>query len=205
MKKLVAITLLISVFYTPAKAQLNTYIRFTDYNGQVLATNGALEPFAEMKGNNFDATSIQFLKVTSFGADIEQSLNLGSSSTGAGVGKINLNPFHFTKSLDALTPTLMMNSSAGTPFKTVEVFFVNSQNIIFAKYLYKLVAIKTMAWTTACPTGCTTPIENDSFEYGGQIITFYKPGFGEGKANQLIGGWNKVKNISDIDPNSSIK
>ena len=206
MKKLVTVIIICSIFCTHTNAQINTYIRLTDYNGQVLTTTGLWENSAELKGNNFDPSSSQFVKVSSFKSDIEQTLSIGSSTaSGAGVGRITFNDMHIIKTMDALTPTLMQNSSSGTPYKSVEVFFVTTQNIIFAKYTYKFVGVRTMAWTNPCPTGCTTPSEEVGFEYGGLIISINRAGLSEGKAGTLQAGWNRVKNIADNDPNSLVK
>lgn len=204
MKKLSTVLIFCNIWCINLSAQFNTYVRFTDYSDKVLNSSGSFENSIEYKGNSFDISSNQFIKVNSFKGDIEQVLNIGSQSTGAGAGKESFNPFHLIKSVDDVTPTLMQNSCSGTPFKTVEVYFVNNQNIIFTKYIYKLVAVKTMAWNTSCPNGCNSPVEDVSFEYGGQIILVYRPGT-EGKAGAIQGGWNRVKNIVDNDLNSVVK
>ncbi len=205
MKKLLIVSTLCSIFCIHTKAQINTYIRLTDFSGQVLTTSGLPENSVEIKGNNFEPSSPQFIKVSSYKSDIEQTLSITSTSTGAGAGRITFNDMHIIKTMDALTPTLMQNSCSGTPFKTVEVFLVNMQNIIFAKYTYKLAAVRTMAWTSPCSTGCTTPLEEVGFEYGGLIISINRAGLSEGKTGTLQAGWNRVKNIADSDPNTLVK
>ncbi|MGG9961559.1 type VI secretion system tube protein Hcp [Ferruginibacter sp. SUN106] len=205
MKKLLSSVLLFTIFCLNANAQFSTYIRLTEFSGQVLTTSGMPENSAELKGNNFDPSSNQFIKVSSFKNDIEQTLSIVSTTNGAGAGKITFNDMHIIKTMDALTPTLMQNSCSGTPFKTVEVFFVTPQNIIFAKYIYKLAGIRTMAWTNTCPNGCTTLSEEIGFEYGSEIISINRAGLGEGKSGTLQAGWNRVKNVADNDPNAAVR
>jgi hypothetical protein len=51
--------------------------------------------------------------------DIEQVLNIGSQSSGAGAGKITFNPFSITGQIDIASPLLFQDVCTGEPIKNV--------------------------------------------------------------------------------------
>ncbi len=179
-------------------AQISIYVKLTAYDGRVLNTSGVYEASNPINNNTIEAKSGQFIKVSTYNHDVVQTLGIGSQSTGAGAGRITFDPMSVTKTMDATTPILFQNCASGTPFKTAEVFFVNGENSIVNKVTFKLAAIKTIAWSAQCTSGCSAVNEVVAFETGGQIITISKNG--EGKSVQTQGGWNRVKNTVDNDP-----
>jgi type VI protein secretion system component Hcp len=204
MKK-IFIALLFSAGSYYAMAQVTVYARFITYSSQVLKTDGSLGSGSLITATSIDPNSQEFFKLTTFTQSVEQVLNIGSQSTGAGAGKISFNPFIFSRPADAASPLFFQNSASGTPFRTVEVFFTDASNKIAQKQLYKLAAIKTINWAAAsCSADCPGVIENVSFEYGGQIVTIYKSGTTT-LSTPIVKGWNRVKNISDNDPNTIIQ
>ena len=50
--------------------------------------------------------SSKVFEIDDFSFDIEQVLNIGSSSSGAGSGKVTFNPFQITKKTDSSSPNL---------------------------------------------------------------------------------------------------
>lgn len=48
-------------------------------------------------------------EVEDYSFDIEQVLNIGSASSGAGAGKITFNPFQITRKIDSASPGLVQN------------------------------------------------------------------------------------------------
>ncbi len=92
-------------------------------------------------------------------------------------------------------------TASGTPFKTAEVFFVSAENVVQVMQTYKLVAVKSVAWSAASGESV---IETVSFEYGGLVVTVnqQEP---DGTIDILQTGWNRVKNVSDSDLSIVIK
>lgn len=179
------------------------YLRMIDYQSNVLTTAGTLDNKVLPLQSTLDPKSNQFLKVASFNSDIVQTLNIGSQSTGAGAGKVTFNPFTIRKQSDATSPTLFQNAASGTPFKTVDVFFVNEGNFITVRHTYKLGAVKTISWSADDPT-VSGLMETVIFEYGGLIVTINQQSPDGRPGQPLQGGWNRVKNIRDIDLNAVI-
>ena len=58
-------------------------------------------------------------EVEDFSFDIEQTLNIGSQSSGSGAGKITFNPFSITRKIDRASPTFFQLACSGTPFQQV--------------------------------------------------------------------------------------
>ena len=174
---------------------VSIYVRLIDYNSKALTAEGAYDANIALVDGVLDTKNSQFIKVSAFGGDIEQQLNIGSQSTGAGAGKVQFNPFRITKSTDPTSPLLFQDAAAGKAFKTVEVFFINARKFLQVRHTYKLVAVKSVGWSAGF--GERGLLETVSFEYGGLVITVYPP---NGSGNVVQAGWNRVKNISDNDP-----
>ena len=93
----------------------NIYLKFTSYS-----------PSLTIKGN-VTANGYQgAVQATSLSWSSEQTLNIGSQSSGAGAGKVTFNDLHFTKAVDATSPLFFQALCAGIPFEFVDIFFVTS-------------------------------------------------------------------------------
>ena len=184
------------------KGLVSIYLRLIDFQAKALTSNGTFDDQIGPVTNILDKGNAQFIKISSCNSDIEQTLNIGSQSTGAGAGKITFNPFKITKFIDAISPALFLNAASGTPFKTAEVFFVGKKNVVQVIQTYKLVAVKTVSWSAA--SGESGMIETVAFEYGGLFVTVNQHGPHGEISNVLQAGWNRVKNIKDTDLNSVI-
>jgi type VI secretion system secreted protein Hcp len=155
----------------------------------------------------FDAakTAGALFEIEDFSFDIEQTLNIGSQSTGAGAGKVTFNPFSITRKIDKASPQFFMMACSGTPFIDVRLGLRKSagsqqSGIIYLVFCFKLVAVKTISWSY----DDESPKETCTFEYGG-LQVFYMDQKPDGTLNKTYsGGWNRVKNISDAQPNSAL-
>jgi type VI protein secretion system component Hcp len=139
-------------------------------------------------------------EIDDYSFDIEQTLNIGSQSTGAGAGKITFNPFSITRKIDKASPVLFDMTCSGTPFETVGLGLTRSTGgatvIQFAlSFTFKLVAIKTMAFAGAADV----PKEGITFEYGGLQVRYGQQNPTGAPGIVVTGGWNRVRNILDHD------
>ena len=184
------------------KGAVSIYLRLIDYQSNALTSNGTLDNNIVPVANVLDKDNAQFIHVTDYSSDIEQELNIGSQSSGAGAGKIKFNPFKITKYIDAVPPALFLDAASGKAFKTAEVFFIGAKNIVQVIQTYKLVAVKTVSWSAA--SAQPGMIETLTFEYGGQFVTVNQHGPDGEISNVLQEGWNSVKNVRDTDLNSVI-
>jgi len=205
MRKLYALALF-SVSSYIASAQTTIYARFINYSSQVYKTDGSIaSATGPISVNTITPTNGEFFQLTTYTQGVTQTLSIGSQSTGAGAGKITFNPFTFSKLTDGLSATLFSLAASGTPFKTVEIFFVDNNNNILAEQLYKLAAVKTVGWSSAsCSSDCPAVIENVSMQYGGQVDVIYKAGT-KTLTSPLIKGWNVVTNTADNSLTTTIQ
>jgi len=186
---------------------------FIPYSGPIPAAEsqvvlqGSLagnEPLATVDGFNLKTYvgAKQVFEVTDYSFDIEQQLNIGSQSSGAGAGKITFNPFSITRNIDKSSPLFFQMACAGTSFKTVYLCLRKSggsaagdqsSGLIFLRFDFKLVAIKTISWAH----GDESPTETMTFEYGGLQIRYSQQNPDGTMMAPQGTGWNRVKNISD--------
>ncbi len=151
----------------------NINLKFTNYGSSAPAIKGTVQ-----------ASSLTW--------SAEQTLNIGSQTTGAGAGKVTFNDLTFTKAVDATSPAFFQALCAGVPFEFVDISFVTSAGTT-ASCRLKLAAVKSIDGTVgmvAGTTGTGAPSEAITLEYGGAIWT----------VGAATAGWNRVQNASDTNP-----
>ncbi len=195
---------------------IDAYMYFQDYSGKYQGSESQVD---KNKINTKDnlwkdatygfkdaATENGLFEIEDFSFDIEQTLNIGSQSTGAGAGKVTFNPFSITRKIDILSATLYEQACSGTPFQRVGLAARKSaggetSGVTYLIFLFKLVAVKTMAYSY----DDESPKETVTFEYGG-LQMFYGKQDPDGTVKLAQkGGWNRVKNVKDQDPAPTIK
>ena len=148
-------------------------------------------------------TNGKIFEVEDFSFDIEQTLNIGSASAGAGAGKVTFNPFSITRKVDKVSPLLFQMACSGTPFETVVLALASSAGAetaggaagqIFVRFDFKLVAVKTISWGY----DADSPNERVTFEYGGLQVRYSERNPTGTFAQPSVGGWNRVKNVQDL-------
>lgn len=185
---------------------IDSYMCFIGYDDKYLQSESQVDlkssaqdqaqlsdPFVKAKTNG------GLFEVEDYSFDIEQTLGIGSQSTGAGAGKVTFNPFSITRKVDKSSPTFFQNACSGKAFKNVFLGMRKSAGneatgVFFLVFQFKLVAVKTVGWAH----DDEAPKETVTFEYGGLIVKY-----GQQSANGQIssvfpGGWNRVKNTSDV-------
>lgn len=153
----------------------------------------------KITGETMDATMKGYTEISEFSFGIENKLNLGSSSGGAGAGKASFKQFNIKKQTDSASPALVLTCCLGGHYDTVELALRKSGAMagksggIFLTYTFKMVAIASVDWSGA--SGDDVCSEGVVFEYGA-IKMNYKKQDSTGKLEQ--GGsetmWSVVKN-----------
>lgn len=197
---------------------VDAYVYFEDYKGQFLLSESQVqsrtgtvkdELYTKFNFNTAataksgqagqqSARASGLFEIEDFSFDIEQTLNIGSQSTGAGAGKVTFNPFSITRKIDRSSPIMFQNACSGTPFKQVCVGLRKSaggeqSGIIYLVFVFRLVAVKTIGWSY----DDEAPKETTTFEYGG-LQVHYAPQKPDGTLDAIVaGGWNRVRNIKE--------
>jgi len=205
--KIVALLATLTVLQTVASAAVDFYIRFKTYDNKYLTPESSTKlPTGAQVKSNMQLDSDGWVKVADFSFDIEQTLNIGSQSSGAGAGKITFNPFSITLPWTNLDPTLYEMGASGTAFSHVDLVAVKSSGganagSILRVFDFKLVAVKTISWAH----DDESPKETVTFEYGGLLLQHYTQLATGAITAQPLTGWNRVRNIKDVDPTTDIK
>jgi type VI secretion system Hcp family effector len=186
---------------------------FQDYDNKYQDSESQVDAKVNAKDimwNTFkfgDAQSSKGLfEIEDFSFDIEQTLNIGSQSTGSGAGAITFNPFSITRKIDKFSPILFRAACSGQSYQKVALGARKSaggdtSGAIYLVFLFKLVAVKTIAWSY----DDQSPKETVTFEYGG-LQVHYSPQKPDGSFHAAIpGGWKRVKNVRDEDKDALIK
>jgi|SwirhirootsSR3_FD_contig_31_27755358_length_656_multi_2_in_0_out_0_1 type VI secretion system secreted protein Hcp len=139
-------------------------------------------------------------EIEDFSFDIEQTLNIGSQSTGIGAGKITFNPFSITRKIDRFSPILFERSCSGTPWQKVVLGLRKSSGgqtaaVTYLAFIFKMVGVKTISWSY----DDESPKETTTFEYGGLQIHYASQNPNGTFDNIIPGGWNRVRNVKDTE------
>lgn len=202
---------------------IDSYMYFQDYSSNFLPSESQVSlvksadqgdfwtPFNAAAGASVAVGGLSnhgLFEVEDYSFDIEQVLNIGSQSSGAGAGKITFNPFSITRKIDCASPRFFQMACSGTPFQQVGLGLRKSSGTnqgtgagsFFLAFTFKLVAVKTISWAH----DDESPKETVTFEYGGMVIQ-YAQQKQDGSFGAIIpGGWNKVQNIQDLIYSSKI-
>ncbi len=186
---------------------ISAYMWFQQYNGQYLESESQVDLSKDPQKSAVSyPPNANVFEVDDYSFDIEQTLNIGSQSSGAGAGKVTFNPFRITRKTDKSTPILFHMACSGTAFQTVALVLRKSTGgtsagTAFLKFTFKLVAVKTMSWSGSA--GSET--ETVTFEYGGVLIEYWQQQADGSMGTKVLDGWNRVKNVSDSNPATIIK
>lgn len=196
---------------------IDSYMYFKDYQGNFLASESQVQltktveqdslisPFVEAAGKKTDDGGCGLFEIEDYSFDIEQVLNIGSQSSGAGAGKITFNAFSFSRKIDCASSIFFQQACSGTPFAQVGLGLRKAaggaqSGVMYLAFTFKLVAVKTLSWSH----DDEAPKETVTFEYGAMNIQYCQQKADGHLAKVKYGGWNRVKNIADPVWNSPI-
>jgi len=199
----------------------DTYMQFTDPSGNLIGGESQVQVDKSSESNiGQDITQGKVFEISDFNFDIEQALNIGSQSSGAGAGKVTFNPFTITRNTDRLSPKLFTMCCAGQHFKVVSLYLrraggsagganatgTQTSGTTFLRFDFALVAVKTISWSGS--DGDEACKEEVAFEYGALQVRYVQQGV-DGKpmttadANP-VGSWNRVYNNNSFNLSSGI-
>jgi type VI secretion system secreted protein Hcp len=146
-----------------------------------------------------------------FGAS--QQVNVGSSSSGIGAGKVEFQPFKITKQVDTASPFFFQTCAQGGHYEQCTLFVrkgggtKDRSGIIYLRFDFKMVFVTQIGWSH----DDTAPKEEVTFEYGALRVA-YTPQDKTGAAKNPItkdpkgspGGanpqaWSKLLNSTDFE------
>jgi type VI secretion system secreted protein Hcp len=188
---------------------VDAYMFFQGYDNQYLASESQVQlsagagdvadmisPFSKAASTKTERGCGLF-EVEDYSFDIEQTLNIGSQSSGTGAGKVTFNAFSITRKIDCASPIFFQMACAGKAFQTVGLGMRKSagnaaSGVMFLVFTFKLVAVKTVSWAH----DDEAPKETVTFEYGGLHVQYAQQKPDGSLMAPIPGGWNRVKNIA---------
>ena len=188
---------------------IDSYMYFQGYDSKYLPSESQVDlgNQKEELAKDFNAAGAgNVFEVEDYSFDVEQTLNIGSQSSGAGAGKITFNPFSITRKIDKSSSPMFKMACSGTAFQKVGLGLRKSaggesSGQFFLVFTFKLVAIKTISWAH----DDESPKETMTFEYGGLVIQYAQQNPDGTFKAAITNGWNRVKNISDSSTDGNIK
>ena len=181
---------------------ISAFMWFQRYDGKYLDSESQVDFSKDpQKSAILYPPNGNIFEVEDYSFDIEQTLNIGSQSSGAGAGKVTFNPFSITRKTDKASPVLFQMACSGTPFQTVALVLrksagAASAGAAFLKFTFKLVAVKKISWAGSD----ASQKETVTFEFGGMVIEYWEQKPDGSMGAKVVDGWNRVKNILDSDP-----
>src|ERR1017187_6424247 len=134
----------------------DTYMQFLQSDGSTYLLGESQVQVTADPGLGNDIKQGSVFEIDDFSFDIEQVLNIGSQSSGAGAGKVTFNPFQITRKTDRASPVLFAMCCAGQHFQPVTLYLrragatasggTMTSGTTFLSYDFALVAVATISW-----------------------------------------------------------
>ena len=140
------------------------------------------------------------IKDFSFGA--ENPTTIGSTTGGAGAGKVKFNEFQIKKTSDRASPYFFKNMCAGAHYKNVQIEMrkaggdPSTTGKTFMRFKFGTVFTTKIDWSGPGDEG---PEESITFVYGLLGVTYYEQDETGAMTNTNPAGWDQIKNI-DAQP-----
>ncbi len=153
-----------------------------------------------------NASDTGCIAIESIAYSSENILSIGSTSSGAGAGKVSFNPLTITKRIDKSSPALFLNLANGKFFRSVNFIFVNmTGQTHFAPFSIQLGLVGISKIEGSATAGDDALREIITLEYGGikiQSLDFDKTG--KPLTTVSASTWNRVRNVEALDASVSV-
>lgn len=136
--------------------------------------------------------------IQSFSWGASNPVTIGSSSAGAGGGKVTISSFSIMKKTDTSSPTLFTNCCKGSHFDKAHVVLRKAGGtaaVEYIKYDFDFVFVDSINWSGASG-GDDSPAESVSFTFG-KCAIIYTPqaSKGGGKGTPVSGEYTITENV----------
>src|SRR6185437_5022677 len=187
---------------------LDAFLQFNDGgNPGAEVLNGETQDL-EMKNLKPKPFDIQ---TWTFGAS--QQVNVGSSSSGIGTGKVEFQPFKITKTVDLSSPFFYQTCAQGGHYEQCSLFVRKAggakghSSIVYLRFDFKMVFVTQINWSH----DDTAPKEEITFDYGALRVAYtpqtrkgepvHPINFKEANADKSGGvaeSWSKLLNLNEF-------
>jgi type VI secretion system secreted protein Hcp len=182
------------------------------FDAFVIFTPGDSAAAKEIKGESTDKDFGKHgaFEISEFSFGAENTLSIGSGSTGAGAGKCTFKEFTVKKLVDMGSGPLLSTLGAGGHFDKVRLFIRKSggaagqTGAAYLTFAFRMVAVKSIEWSGS--TGDDVPSETVIFEYGAMALCYRqqdKSGALAKGGKKCTGGWSRTENVQLPDNGTS--
>ena len=180
---------------------IDAYMTFTDYKGNALDCESSVDFSKNSEVLAKGMTPGKVFEIDEWSQlSIEQTLSIGSQSSGTGAGRVDFKEFSITRKIDKASPTFFRMACSGTPFKNVSLALRKSgggdtAGLFFLRFDFKLAAVKTIAYSH----DEVSPNEDVTCEYGGLLCRYCMQDSGGSMGKAIPAGWDRTKNVRNDD------
>jgi type VI secretion system secreted protein Hcp len=177
---------------------IDAYVTFLQFSGSYLPCESTVsfnDSGSDLLKDGFTTGSVFEIDEWSQ-LNIENSLTIGSQTTGTGGGRVEFKEFSITKRVDKSSATFFRMSCSGTPFKNVAMALRrpsggDTAGLFFLRFDFKLAAVKTISYSH----DDAGPKEELTFEYGGLLLRYCQQNADGTQVSPVTDGWDKTQNI----------
>lgn len=155
----------------------------------------------KVSGESMDPTYGQdkgAFEISEFSFGAENTLSIGSATSGAGAGKATFKEFTVKKLVDKSSPLLLKTLGSGGHYKKVYLWIRKSgaetgkTGQAYLSFCFGMVAVKSIEWSGS--SGDDTPTETVIFEYGALLVGYKQQDESGALVGSSFGGWSRVEN-----------
>ncbi len=160
----------------------------------------------EMPGETQDSDymKLEAFEIMSFELGAENTINIGSVSSGGGAGKANFKEFTVTKKTDLASIKLFESLVTGFHYKSVVVDLrrsgaaVKTQKSggVFMKFDMRLTMLQDISWSGS--DGDDVCEETCIFQYGAIEITYTQQKADGTDGKKVVTRWSRIKNQNTV-------
>jgi type VI secretion system secreted protein Hcp len=154
----------------------------------------------KVEGESTDKAHSGEFEIESFSFGASNPVTIGSGTTGAAAGRVQMHPLSIVKKTDKASPILLKMCAAGEHFKKATLTLrkgagEKTGQQEYLKYHMELVYVDSLDWSGSTG-GDDTPTESLNLSYG-QMKIEYKPQKADGTLDAAIeGGWDLRSNTA---------
>jgi len=150
---------------------LDAFLQFNDNKG---SQRGAAKLDGETQDIEMKNLSPRPFDIQTWTFGASQQVNVGSSSSGIGTGKVEFQPFKVTKQVDSASPFFYQTLAQGGHYEQCSLFVrkgggvANRSGIIYLRFDFKMVCVTQINWSH----DDTAPKEEVTFDYGALRVAY---------------------------------
>lgn len=150
---------------------LDAFLQFNDAKGD---KKGAVKLDGETQDIEMKNLKPRPFDISTWTFGASQQVNVGSSSSGIGTGKVEFQPFKITKQVDSASPFFYQTLAQGGHYEQCSLFVrkgggaANRSGIIYLRFDFKMVFVTQIAWSH----DDTAPKEEVTFDYGALRVAY---------------------------------